>query len=161
MLSLKTHHHRFSPPPLPRDCPTRNMLVHPILLAGLAAFVQAAPLPDSSNALLQSLNLPIDEVGATAFSLLYGTPLVGFRQLASTSGILELDGTNVLASHDTAANASVHVVVRPNVDTIYSTGVFDLSATDLVVTVPPMEEDRFYLFAFYDPSVQHSKEQSA
>ncbi|KAK5132324.1 hypothetical protein LTR08_009159 [Meristemomyces frigidus] len=127
------------------------MLLNYLLFAGLPAFAQCAPLPDSSKDLLQSLNLPVDEVGATAFSLLYGSPLVGFRQLASTSGILELDGTNVLASHATAANASLHVVVRPNVDTIYSTGAFDLSATDVVVTLPPMEDDRFYLFGFYDP----------
>ena len=127
------------------------MLLHHLLFASLSALIQCAALPDASSDLLQSLNLPVDEVGATAFALFYGFLLVGFRQLASTSEILELDGTNVLASHSTVANASLHVVVRPNVDTIYSTGVFDLSATDVVVTLPAMEEDRFYLFGFYDP----------
>jgi hypothetical protein len=62
------------------------------------------------------------------------------------------EGTNVLGSHNTTATASTRNVVRPNVDTVYAAATFDLSATDLVLTVPPMEEDRFYLFAFYDPS---------
>lgn len=64
------------------------------------------------------------------------------------------EGTNILGSRNTTATASTRNVVRPNVDTIYAAGTFDLSATDLVLTVAPMDEDRFYLFAFYDPSVQ-------
>ncbi|KAK5722969.1 hypothetical protein LTR17_014101 [Elasticomyces elasticus] len=122
-----------------------------LILAGLCASVQCAPLHEHGNNLLRSLNLPIDEAGATAFSLIYGAPLQQFRQLASTSGILKGEGSNALGSHYTTATASVRNVVRPNVDTIYATGIFDLSATDLVVTLPPMEEDRFYLFGFYDP----------
>ncbi|KAK5740665.1 hypothetical protein LTR17_004470 [Elasticomyces elasticus] len=127
------------------------MHLYPFLLAGLLTSAQCAPLHDHGNDLLRSLNLPIDEVGATAFSLLYGAPLQQFRQLASTSGILKAEGSNALGSHYTTATASVRNVVRPNVDTIYATGIFDLSATDVVVTLPPMEEDRFYLFGFYDP----------
>lgn len=38
-------------------------------------------------------------------------------------------------------------------DTICAEAIFDLSATDLVLTLPAMEDDRFYLAAFYDPSV--------
>ncbi|KAK3649673.1 hypothetical protein LTR56_006633 [Elasticomyces elasticus] len=127
------------------------MFLYHLILAGLCASTQCAPLHDHGNDLLRSLNLPIDEVGATAFSLLYGAPLQQFRQLASTSGILKGEGSNALGSHYTTATASVRNVVRPNVDTIYATGIFDLSATDVVVTLPPMEDDRFYLFGFYDP----------
>ncbi|KAK4893460.1 hypothetical protein LTR27_008142 [Elasticomyces elasticus] len=127
------------------------MHLYPFLLAGLLTSTQCAPLHDHGNDLLRSLNLPIDGVGATAFSLIYGAPLQQFRQLASTSGILKGEGSNALGSHYTTATANVRNIVRPNVDTIYATGIFDLSATDLVVTLPPMDEDRFYLFGFYDP----------
>ena len=61
--------------------------------------------------------------------------------------------SNILYNHNTTATASTRNVVRPNVDTIYAEAIFDLSATDVVLTLPAMEEDRFYLAAFYDPSV--------
>jgi hypothetical protein len=122
-----------------------------LLFACLCTLIQCVPLPSPSSNLLFSLNLSVDELGATVFSLLYGSPLLAFYQL--TKGTLTGEGTNVLGSHNTTATASTRNVVRPNVDTVYAAGAFDLSATDLVLTVPPMEEDRFYLFAFYDPSV--------
>lgn len=37
----------------------------------------------------------------------------------------------------------------PNSDTLYSEALIDLSATDLVITVPEIE-DRFFVAAFYD-----------
>lgn len=117
----------------------------------MSLYLDPIPLPSPSSNLLFSLNLSVDELGATVFSLLYGSPLLAFYQL--TKGTLTSEGTNVLGSHNTTATASTRNVVRPNVDTVYAAGAFDLSATDLVLTVPPMEEDRFYLFAFYDPSV--------
>lgn len=40
-------------------------------------------------------------------------------------------------------------VVRPNSDTLYSMGVFDLSSFDHSFTVPEYD-DRFWLFSFYD-----------
>jgi Protein of unknown function (DUF1254) len=126
------------------------MHLYHLLFACLFTLIQCAPLPSPSSNLLLSLNLTVDELGATVFSLLYGSPLLAFYQLAGT---LTDEGTNVLGSHNTTATASTHNVVRPNVDTVYAAGTFDLSATDLVLTVPLMEEDRFYLFAFYDPSV--------
>jgi hypothetical protein len=127
------------------------MFLYHILFACLFSSIRGAPLPSSSVDLLRGLNLTIDELGATVFSLLYGSPLVQFYQLAATT--LQHEGTNVLGSHNTTATASTRNVVRPNVDTVYAAGTFDLSATDLVLTMPLMAEDRFYLFAFYDPSV--------
>jgi hypothetical protein len=127
------------------------MHLYHLLFACLFTLIQCTPLPSPSSNVLLSLNLTVDELGATVFSLLYGSPLLAFYQLAA--GTLTGEGTNVLGSHNTTATASTRNVVRPNVDTVYAASTFDLSATDLILTVPPMEKDRFYLFAFYDPSV--------
>ncbi|MCJ1386467.1 hypothetical protein MMC17_009593 [Xylographa soralifera] len=127
------------------------MHLYHILFAYLLTLIECAPLPCHSGDLLRSLGLPVDETGATAFSLLYGTPLIQFLQIAN--GTLHFGESNTLYNHNTTATASTRTVVRPNVDTIYAEAIFDLSATDLVLTLPAMEEDRFYLAAFYDPSV--------
>ena len=41
-------------------------------------------------------------------------------------------------------------VIRPNVDTLYTTIFLDLSSRDLVLTIPPIP-DRYWVFPFYDP----------
>lgn len=43
------------------------------------------------------------------------------------------------------------IVVLPNVDTLYSTALYDLSQNDLRVIVPEIGPDRYWSFAFYDP----------
>lgn len=127
------------------------MYLYHLLFASLISLIECTPLPSDSSNLLRSLDLPVDATGATAFSLLYGTPLINFLQIANQT--LLYGGSNVLFSHNTTATAATHTVVRPNVDTVYAEAIFDLSATDLVLTLPAMEEDRFYLAAFFDPSV--------
>ena len=42
-------------------------------------------------------------------------------------------------------------MVGPNVDTLYTVLIYDLSVADLAVTVPPVEPGRFYVFPSYDP----------
>ena len=127
--------------------------MHPcyFLLPCLFSLLECAPLPTPSSELLKSCGLSLDATGATAFALLYGSPLIQFLQLAN--GTLHYGGSNILFNHNVTATASTRNVVRPNVDTIYAEAIFDLSATDLVLTLPAMEDDRFYLAAFYDPSV--------
>lgn len=127
------------------------MYLYHLLFASLLTLIECTPLPSHSSNLLRSLDLPVDETGATAFSLLYGTPLINFLQIANQT--LLYGGSNVLFSHNTTATAATRTVVRPNVDTVYAEAIFDLSATDLVLTLPAMEEDRFYLAAFFDPLV--------
>jgi hypothetical protein len=127
------------------------MYLYFLHFASLFTLIQCVPLPSPSSDLLRSLDLTVDELGATVFSLIYGSPLLAFYQLAGA--ILTAPGPNIMGSHNTTATAATRNVVRPNVDTVYSAGIFDLSATDLVLTVPPMEEDRLYLFEFYDPLV--------
>lgn len=47
------------------------------------------------------------------------------------------------------ATSASHAVVRPNVDTLYSTAVIDLSHNDVVVDIPIIK-DRYWVFPFYD-----------
>jgi len=49
------------------------------------------------------------------------------------------------------STAADNSVVRTNVDTIYALSILDLAEQHVVVTVPPMQENRFYLFSLYDP----------
>ncbi|KAI9871211.1 MAG: hypothetical protein M1830_003194, partial [Pleopsidium flavum] len=48
------------------------------------------------------------------------------------------------------ATANGAAVIRPNVDTLYSRVAVDLSQTDVVITVPPIDDGPFYIFPFYD-----------
>lgn len=96
---------------------------------------------------------------ATAFALAYGYPLLAFEKFArpqiQTSGVNQIRHARALS---TAANTSV---VTPNVDTLYSTAILDLSHT--AVSVEPgkritqgqvsldIPSDQFVLFSFYDP----------
>lgn len=47
------------------------------------------------------------------------------------------------------STADFQDVVRPNVDTLYSLAILDLSAGDLVIEVPNIT-DRYWVFPFYD-----------
>jgi Protein of unknown function (DUF1254) len=91
------------------------------------------------------------EQNATAFALLYGYPLLAFEKLAPS--ILDLVGVNKIVHARVLATAANRTVVKPNVDTLYSTMIFDLSQANVVITVPDIPADQFHLFSYYDPSV--------
>jgi hypothetical protein len=91
------------------------------------------------------------EQNATAFALLYGYPLLAFEKLAPP--LLDLVGVNKIVHARVLATAANRTVVKPNVDTLYSTMIFDLSQANVVITVPEIPADQFYLFSYYDPSV--------
>ena len=59
-------------------------------------------------------------------------------------------GTNVFVNQKYTARPEDTEVVRPNVDTLYSRLAIDLSQNDVVLTVPKVEGDRYYVFPFYD-----------
>ncbi|OAA82503.1 hypothetical protein LEL_02048 [Akanthomyces lecanii RCEF 1005] len=96
---------------------------------------------------------------AAAFALAYGYPLLAFEKFArpqiQTSGVNQIRHARALS---TAANTSV---VTPNVDTLYSTAILDLSHD--AVSIEPgkkitqgqesfdIPSDQFVLFSFYDP----------
>jgi len=46
----------------------------------------------------------------------------------------------------TVPDASFTAVVRPNLDTLYSSAWLDLKESAVVITVPKVPSDRFYIF---------------
>lgn len=72
-----------------------------------------------------------------------------FQSVASA--LISTAGANIFLHARVLATASNRTVVKPNVDTLYSTLVFDLSTADLVITVPEVPGGRFKLLSYYDP----------
>lgn len=106
------------------------------LLATLfAAFVASTASTDSQN--------------ATSFSLLYGYPLLSWHNLFYP--IVEEAGPNVWDHNRRFSTAENKEVVKPNVDTIYSALIYDLTKHDLEVTVPYVSDQDFKLFSFFNP----------
>lgn len=95
-------------------------------------------------------NTTIDVNHATAFALIYGYPLSLYVQTFEPA--IEAVGTNTPQNQNHTATATNDVVDRPNVDTLYSKFVIDLSHSDLVLSIPEIS-DRFYDVPFYDLSV--------
>ncbi|KAK4508222.1 hypothetical protein PRZ48_001960 [Zasmidium cellare] len=85
---------------------------------------------------------------ATAFALTYGYPLLAFHQLANR--FLEFNVSNFIYHSRDLSTPDNKTVVKPNVDTLYSTALLDLSHTDLSLTVPDIPSSQYALFSFYD-----------
>lgn len=137
----------------------RYLLRYKMKLSGLVSFLawscfamaHAAHL--TKTELLKSYNFTDDATGATAFALLYGAPFLSFAQSFGGSQGLKAFQTNTIRSAGTLANAASKFIKAPNADTLYGLAVIDLAKQDLVVKLPPVDKDRYYLLAFYDPSV--------
>ncbi|KAJ7480399.1 hypothetical protein B0H11DRAFT_2233183 [Mycena galericulata] len=109
------------------------------------------PLVSGLNAQTSAAALSPQE--ATVASLVYGFPLTQYVQFADF--IANKSGgqwtTNTLHHETTLANASYHTIVLPNVDTLYSEGLIDLSGGDVVATMgQAMGAGRFFVWPFYD-----------
>lgn len=59
-------------------------------------------------------------------------------------------GFNVLHHERTLAYPGYRAFKTPNVDTLYSNAWLDLTAGPVLVTIPPMEPDRYFTFNFLD-----------
>ncbi|KAH7347235.1 hypothetical protein B0T11DRAFT_140530 [Plectosphaerella cucumerina] len=82
---------------------------------------------------------------ALTFAYQYGFPLTAYGQFVRKTGGSE----NVLHHNRALADSDFRAVVRPNVDTLYSSMFYDVSHHDLNITFPELE-DRLWLFSFYD-----------
>lgn len=80
--------------------------------------------------------------------LQYGIPLIAFAN-QTTKVFQAVGGANKINTQSELASVSGAAVVKPNVDTVYSRVIVDLSKDDLVLTVPNIT-DRFWIFPFYD-----------
>lgn len=81
----------------------------------------------------------------------YGYPLIQYA--SSLKEVLASIGANAIYNQNATATADEAAIVRPNVDTVYSIAAVDLSSANVAVTIPPIPDDRFYVFPFYDLSV--------
>lgn len=59
------------------------------------------------------------------------------------------NGTNNFMHKRQLSTPAFQDVVRPNVDTLYSISILDLTQNDLLVDIPVVD-DRYWVFPFYD-----------
>ncbi|KAK3081567.1 hypothetical protein LTS18_005352 [Coniosporium uncinatum] len=114
------------------------------LAAATVCLLQCSLVTAQSNSAAPSAQ------NATAFALLYGYPLLSFQQLAPAA-IAQAGGTNHLFHSRELQTPEDRRVVKPNVDTLYSTMIFDLSQNDVNITIPSIPEEQYHLFSYYDP----------
>ncbi|KAM0801129.1 hypothetical protein BDR22DRAFT_972437 [Usnea florida] len=124
-----------------------------LLIAVVAATLTLLPIiraqNNSVNASVISLeDNPSNALEATAFSLIYALPLI--QLVNQTSAVYQVvNGSNRINNQAQLASLSSAAVVKPNVDTLYSRVIIDLSQRDLELTVPNIT-DRFWIYPFYD-----------
>lgn len=105
----------------------------------LSTLVGASALDHGNNTTAQA---------ATELLLTYAYPLLAFKsQYLALSQLLEVN--HVGHSRQLSTPASRYVV-KPNVDTLYSTITFDISTDDLSIVVPNIPEQQYALVSFHD-----------
>lgn len=86
---------------------------------------------------------------ATTSAVVYGYPLLSWQQLAGN--LTTFFGANTFLHAREFATPENRTVVKPNVDTLYSSLVYDLSSTDLIIDLPEVFDEGFKLMSLYDP----------
>lgn len=64
--------------------------------------------------------------------------------------VLQRVDVNEISHQHTLATPTDAGVIKPNVDTLYSRVVLDLSSHDVVLTVPAVTDGRYWLYPVYD-----------
>ncbi|KAE9986701.1 hypothetical protein EG328_005028 [Venturia inaequalis] len=75
----------------------------------------------------------------------YGLPLLSFEKLFKNQAVPANQMLTITALSDPSSTA----VVRPNVDTLYSSVSYDVGASNLELKVPEIEPDKYWSAAFY------------
>lgn len=91
--------------------------------------------------------MAIDEIKLAASAYLYGYPLVIMEE--TRKGTIETSPANTLIHSLNFPNHNFRLVVRPNVDTLYSTAWLDLSQGPQILSMPATG-DRYYVLPFMD-----------
>ncbi|KAJ6545386.1 hypothetical protein B0H19DRAFT_1380044 [Mycena capillaripes] len=87
---------------------------------------------------------------ATIRTVQYGIPLTQYAKFANSIANKTGQWTTNSIQHDTTlVDATYHTIVRPNVDTLYSESIIDLSGGDVIATMPTVQ-GRFFVWPFYD-----------
>ena len=94
-------------------------------------------------------NDPSGLLNTTAWALVYTYPLVVFSNWAGA--ILVGHNINSFLHQRSLTSPGDTIVTKPNIDTLYSRAVLDLSSHDMVLTVPKINDGRYYVFPVYDP----------
>jgi hypothetical protein len=94
----------------------------------------------------QSHNITSQE--ATELALTYAYPLLAFE--TAYVSLSPLIGVNHLGHARRLSTSTSDYVVKPNVDTVYSTAIYDLSHEDLIIDVPAIPETQYALISFHD-----------
>jgi hypothetical protein len=115
-------------------------------LGGLS-FMLSASHASFALARDQTHNTNITSQEATELALVYAYPLLAFKQAYLTE--TPLLGINHLGHARQLSTSASDYVVKPNVDTIYSTAIYDLSHDDLIVNVPAIPETQYALISFH------------
>ena len=82
-------------------------------------------------------------------SMQYTYPLAIFANFAGS--VLRNVSVNEIFHQRTLASPGNAGVIKPNVDTLYSRVVLDLSTHDVVLTVPEINDGRYWNYPVYDP----------
>lgn len=88
---------------------------------------------------------PLEAALLAAEAYLYGYPLLETERLQA-----QAPATNTLIALTSYVDPEQHLVVAPNVDTLYTLAYLDLSAGPVVLSHPDME-DRYFGFQLMDP----------
>jgi hypothetical protein len=80
--------------------------------------------------------------------LQYGYPLTLYAQTFEQT--LQAVGVNATQHEEGLPTQDLEVLVRPNVDTLYSKVAVDLSHADVVLSLPDVPANRYYVVPFYD-----------
>lgn len=92
---------------------------------------------------------PKTALDATAWALIYTYPLAIFASWSG--GVFQHVGVNEIYHQRRLATPNDPGVIKPNVDTLYSKAVLDLSTHDVVLTIPEINDGRYWLYPIYDP----------
>ncbi|KAK6221169.1 hypothetical protein QIS74_04898 [Colletotrichum tabaci] len=108
----------------------------------------ATTLDDGSPVTLD-INAPVEtELEAAAWSIIFTYPMIFnariMKLLSSSTSVNEFYNVRDFPTVETNS------VSAPNLDVLYSYGVLDLSESDVVLTVPEIEQERFWSFVVYD-----------
>lgn len=79
----------------------------------------------------------------------YTYPLAVFANWAG--GALRNASVNQITHQRTLSSLNdLNGILKPNMDTVYSRAVLDLSTQDVLLTIPEFDDDRYYLYPVYD-----------
>ncbi|KAF4548366.1 Hypothetical protein D9617_29g007440 [Elsinoe fawcettii] len=103
-----------------------------------------------TNGPIINVNSPVSgALNATAWSLIYTYPLYIFGNFAGN--VLRSVPVNTIFHQRNLASPDSPGVIKPNIDTLYSRAVLDLSRNDVVLTIPNITDNRYWVYPVYDP----------